>query len=312
MKRLFYLSMVLVLLFACGKSGDTGIKQTGTAVIKIGDVTITDDQLQDELASLPPNVKQMFTGKEGISKLVDELKKREMLYLEAKKAGLDKDPIYIKRVEDFKKGNLINSLVSRNVGAEGIKVSPEEAKDYYDKNPKDFEVTEQRKASHILVKTEDEAKEVLAKIKKGDDFGKLAKEKSLDKMSAEKDGDLGLFAMGQMVPEFDKVVFSMKKGEISDIVKTQFGYHIIKLTEVQPPKKLEFEASKNMIMQFLTQDKQKKAFDAYLAQVEKGYTVTVDQKVLDDFISKHIGVKPEAGGALPPGHGAPPAQQDKK
>ncbi|MBF0465671.1 MAG: peptidylprolyl isomerase [Nitrospirae bacterium] len=257
----------------------------------------------------------MFAGKEGITKLVDELKKRETLYLEAKKAGLDKDPVYIKKVDDFKKGYLINSLISRNVGTEGIKVTPEEAKEYFDKNPKDFEVTEQRKASHILVKTEDEAKDVLAKIKKGEDFGKLAKETSIDKMSAEKNGDVGYFGKGQMVPEFDKAVFSMSKGEISAPVKSQFGYHIIKLTDIQPTKKLEFENSKAMIMQFLTQEKQKKAFEAYMSQVEKGYTITVDQKVLDDFVNKHMGVKPEVGaGALPPDHGAPPPQPapDKK
>ncbi|QWR78958.1 peptidylprolyl isomerase [Candidatus Magnetomonas plexicatena] len=255
----------------------------------------------------------MFAGKEGISKLVDELKKREVLYLEAKKAGLDKDPVYIKKVDDFKKGYLINSLVSRNVGAEGIKVTPEEAKEYYEKNPKDFEVAEQRKASHILVKSEDEAKEILAKVKKGDDFGKLAKEHSIDKMSAEKNGDLGFFGQGQMVPEFDKAVFSMTKGEIGGPVKSQFGYHIIKLTDIQPAKKLEFENSKAMIIQFLTQEKQKKTFEAYMSQVEKGYTVTVDQKAIDDFVNKHMGVKPEAGavGALPPGHGAPPPS-DKK
>ncbi len=88
------------------------------------------------------------------------------------------------------------------------------------------------KASHILVKTEDEAKRILEELKKGVSFAKLAQEKS-ECPSKKKGGDLGWFGRGKMVPEFEKAAFALKKGEQSGIVKTKFGYHIIKVTDTR-------------------------------------------------------------------------------
>lgn len=90
----------------------------------------------------------------------------------------------------------------------------------------------QVKASHILVKTESEANKILEDLKRGASFAKLAQEKS-ECPSKKKGGDLGWFGKGKMVPEFEKAAFSLKKGEISDIVKTKFGYHIIKVTDTK-------------------------------------------------------------------------------
>ena len=88
------------------------------------------------------------------------------------------------------------------------------------------------KARHILVKTESEGKKILEELKKGANFAKLAQEKS-ECPSKKKGGDLGWFGRGKMVPEFEKAAFSLKKGEISNIVKTQLGYHIIKVDDTK-------------------------------------------------------------------------------
>lgn len=125
------------------------------------------------------------------------------------------------------------------------KISDSEMKKYYDEHKKDFYINEVE-ASHILLKTIDDsgkplskekqeeakkkAEEVLAKIKNGEDFAKLAKEYSQDS-SAKDGGALGTFGKGQMVKEFEDAAFSLKKGEVSEIVKTQYGYHIIKVTD---------------------------------------------------------------------------------
>jgi peptidyl-prolyl cis-trans isomerase D len=109
----------------------------------------------------------------------------------------------------------------------------------YNDNIQQYSTPEQVRASHILLKTEGkddaavkkQAEELLAKIRAGADFGELAKKNSQDESSAVKDGDLDFFPKGQMVPEFDKSAFSMKIGEVSDLVKSQFGYHIIKVTD---------------------------------------------------------------------------------
>src|SRR6185369_7264772 len=111
----------------------------------------------------------------------------------------------------------------------------------YNDNIQQYSTPEQVRASHILIKTtgkaeEDEtakkkAEDLLAQVKKGADFAELAKKNSQDEGSAVKGGDLDFFGKGQMVPEFDKVAFALKPGQMSDLVKTQFGYHIIKVTD---------------------------------------------------------------------------------
>ncbi len=297
---------VLLITLACAKTQDDNVlKKGGTAIVKLGQDTITSEQLQDELVKLPPNIKTMFTGKDGLKRLVDEIKKREVLYLEAKKLGLDKDPEFAKKLADFKKINLINTLIQKNVQTDNLKVTPEEAKDYFDKNQKEFMMPEQVRAVHILVKTEKEAKDVYDKLKKGADFASTAKSLSQDTATADKGGDLGFFARGQMEPNFDDAVFKLKKGELSNPVKTSFGYHIIKAVDTKEAKTVEFESVKSMIMQYLTGDKQKKAFDNYYSQVEKNYAVQIDNKALDEFIAKQAAQPAAAPAPGVPGQGAP-------
>ena len=124
-------------------------------------------------------------------------------------------------------------------------VSPDDIKRYYEDNEQQYSTPEQVRASHILLKTEGkddaavkkQAEELLAKAKAGADFAKLASQYSEDEVSKAKGGDLDFFPKGQMVPEFDKVAFSLKPGEISDLVKSQYGYHIIKVTDKKPATK---------------------------------------------------------------------------
>jgi peptidyl-prolyl cis-trans isomerase D len=124
-------------------------------------------------------------------------------------------------------------------------VTPQDVQRYYEDNERQYTTPEQVKASHILLKTEGkddaavkkQAEELLAKVKGGADFADLATKFSEDEGSGAKGGDLGFFPQGQMVPEFDKVAFSLPPGQISDLVKSQFGYHIIKVIEKKPASK---------------------------------------------------------------------------
>ncbi|MBF0336938.1 MAG: peptidylprolyl isomerase [Nitrospirae bacterium] len=308
-KRLLLVVVVGVFLttLACSKAPeDNVLKKGGTTIVKLGQETITSEQLQDELAKLPPNIKAMFTGKDGLKRLVDEVKKREVLYLEAKKVGLDKDPEFVKKIAEFRKINLINTLIQKNVQTANVKVTPEEAKKYYDDNQKEFVMPEQVRAVHILVKTEKEATDLYDKLKKGGDFAAAAKASSLDTATADKGGDLGFFSRGQMELNFDEAVFKLKKGELSTPVKTSFGYHIIKVVDTKEAKVTEFEAVKQMIIQYLTGEKQKKAFDSYYSSVEKNYSVQVDEKALDEFVNKQSAPAAAAPGAGAPNAPAPP------
>ncbi len=164
---------------------------------------------------------------EDIEQFKDTEKKEEQFNAYLENVGITED--YFKGI--YKKGLIISEYVDK-----AIEVSDDEAKQYYDERK---ELYQKVRARHILVETEEEANKIIDKLENGADFIELAKEKSIGP-SAKSGGDLGYFTAGRMVPEFSKVAFELEKGQISDAVKTQFGYHIIKVED----KKVSFDDNK--------------------------------------------------------------------
>lgn len=163
------------------------------------------------------------------------------------------------------KGLAIQEFVSKQF-EEKATISAEESRDYYAKNPDAFKQPEQVRASHILIMVDpkadqakkDEAREKMAQIqqrlKKGDDFAALAKDLS-ECPSSEKGGDLGYFGRGQMVKPFEDKAFAMKPGEVSDIVETDVGYHLIKVAEKKPETTVAYEEIKGRLDEYLRKTK---------------------------------------------------------
>lgn len=280
MKKFLIAVMVLTAFAACNKKPADQQAQKGAVLAKVGAAVITEGDLERELKSLPDYAQQMFADEKGREKFVDELVKKEMLYQEAVKKGLDKSADFLKKVEEFKKLTLVSELLEKEIMAKA-KVSDQEAKEYYEKHKGDFVTTSQIKASHILVKTEDEANKVLARLKKGEKFEEIAKKESLDKGSAKNGGDLGYFARGQMVPEFEKAAAELKAGEISKPVKSNYGFHIIKVTDKKAGPVIEYDRIKDLISQKLSGERQKESFDKYVDGLRKTYTVEIMKTVTD-------------------------------
>ncbi len=160
------------------------------------------------------------------------------------------------------------------------KETEKKLKDYYATHTSEFNSEEQVHARHILVKfdsktkdSEDAAKkkaqEVLAQLKKGTDFAKLASETSDDPGSKSKGGDLGFFGRGKLVPEFEKVAFSLEPKTLSELVKTEYGYHIIQVLEKKPKETRSFEASQNMITRKLYAEKKSEDLIAQVKELLK-------------------------------------------
>ena len=161
-----------------------------------------------------------------------------------------------------------------------------EAKDFYEKNPDRFKQDESVRASHILIRVDEKADAaakkkaraeidaVLKQAKSGADFGKLAQQHSQDG-SAAQGGDLNYFAKGQMVPAFDKVAFELKPGQLSDVVTTQFGYHIIKVIDHKPGRVVPFEESAQQIKQFLGEQKKQQHSEAFIETLKKKSKVEI-------------------------------------
>lgn len=149
-----------------------------------------------------------------------------------------------------------------------VKVTEEEVKKYYDENKEMFELpSPEIRASHILLDTEEEAREILSKIRGGADFEELAKMYSKDPGTKDLGGDLGFFAKGKMVPEFEEAAFALNPGEVSDVVKTEYGYHVIKVTGRR--SSLSFEDAKEDIRNNLENAKKDKEFAKHIEEWEK-------------------------------------------
>jgi peptidyl-prolyl cis-trans isomerase C len=161
-----------------------------------------------------------------------------------------------------------------------------EAKTFYEKNPDRFKQDESVRASHILIRVDEKADAaakkkaraeidaVLKQAKAGADFAKLAQQHSQDG-SAAQGGDLNYFPKGQMVPAFDKVAFELKPGQMSDVVTTQFGYHVIKVTDHKPGRTVPFEESSQQIKQFLTEQKKQQHTEAFIDGLKKKAKIEV-------------------------------------
>ena len=189
-----------------------------------------------------------------------------------------------------------------------IDIKEEDAKKYYSENKSKFETPEQVRASHILIKpdTNDpnadpnqakatakaKAEDLLKQIKGGADFAELARANSACP-SSKQGGDLDFFGRGQMTPPFEKAAFALKAGQVSDVVETQFGYHIIKLTDHKDANTIPFEQAKDDIVKLLTQTKQGEFAEGYVASLKA-----------DANIVYPAGKEPQA--TTPPAITAPP------
>ena len=204
----------------------------------------------------------------------------------------------IKDTEDFKKRmayigdrELHNAYFRKHVVDA---TTPEEVKARYDKEVASLPKQQEVHARHILVKTEDEAKAVIADLDKGKDFAEIAKEKSQDS-NKDDGGDLGWFGPGRMVPEFEEAAFALDKGQYTKTpVKTQLGYHVIKIEDKRDAAPPPLEQVQDQVKQLVMRDK-------YVALIEKA---KADQKVdiKDEALKKgyeEVGKMQDAGGDAP-------------
>jgi peptidyl-prolyl cis-trans isomerase C len=272
-------------------ASDVMVRVNGTAITRREvDRAVKIMLAQNQMVS--PNPEIMAQAQEAA---LDQLTSAELLYQEAAKVkvkdldkqvservakskakftsdadfqkALEEVDMTPKDIEDFaRKDILIANLIEERFAAKAA-VSDEEARKFYNDNlDKYFKKPETARASHILIsadekatpeerkKAKEKAEAILKRVNAGEDFAAIAKADSSCPSSAQ-GGDLGSFTRGQMVPSFDKAVFTMKPGEVSDVVETQFGYHVIKLTERHEASTDKFEDVKGKINDYLKKEK---------------------------------------------------------
>ena len=209
----------------------------------------------------------------------------------ARKAGFDKRPEVQEQLEFFKNNFLANEFLRKEVAAK-VTVSEDDVKSYYDTHQDEFKTPEMVKARHILIKVDKSASEedkkqaqkkaedILSKIKAGEDFAKLASEFSDDPGSKSKGGDLGFFARGRMVKPFEDAAFALKVGEVSGIVESPFGYHIIKAEERKDAGVETYDTAKDKIRQRLVQERAKSTVTEFIDKAMKDANVELHPELL--------------------------------
>lgn len=241
--------------------GDADAKRV---VARVNQVEITYADFKQRLENLQPQRGPIRP--EQFKDVLQGMIQEEILLQDATAEGVEQDAAVKAKLEQARRQVLIEELLRRKIISQS-QVTDEEARKMYEDNKSLFS-TETVRVSHIMVKTEAEAEAILKDLQAGKDFAELAKTKSQDTGSAEKGGDLGELRHGQTVKEFEEEAFRLKEGELSPVIKTQYGYHILKggaHASVAEP----FDEVKGKIRQSLLQQKQQESFLAFMADLEK-------------------------------------------
>ena len=265
--------MIAVTITGCGK----GIGDDGTIVARIGDETITLAAFEERLDKLPDSIRSI--AKANKAAYLENLVVEDLLYKEAVKKGLDKDEDIVMLFEEARKRILIARLAQDEIDNK-VNISDRDIKAYYNENKAELESPELYRASHILVDTMEEASGISDKLTAGALFEELAREHSKD-VTSKRGGDIGYFSTGQMLPEFEDACMKLKIGETSGPVKTQFGYHIIKLTDKRGPEPLKYADVKDRIEKILVTQKRGRLLEGLVNKLKSETKVTINSELLD-------------------------------
>lgn len=280
----------LVTLLVCGLLILGGCKEKkGEVIARVGNDTITTESFSEKLMSAPPAYQAYINTEPGKKQFVDLLVREKLILESAKQAGINKREEYKNLLKNFKEEQerqlkdyeegLMIEMYLKEVQENILLANEEEINKYYEEHKQDFTNPLAVVAKHILVSTKEEAQLALDRINKGESFDKVAKEMSTDKVSAQRGGQIGPFRKGELVKEFEEVVFNLKKGEMSEVIETPFGLHIItKVSEenLQPiPEDVAKAEIKNII--------EKTKFEKWFEDAKKKLNVSVDYSKLDNI-----------------------------
>jgi peptidyl-prolyl cis-trans isomerase C len=252
------------------------------AVATVDGQTVTRKELDEAITRLPEQYKSLADTVQGRKQVLDNLILTKLLYARARAQGTPNDPGVKAQVQAYAEQAAIMAMIQQVADKAGASLPEGDLRAYYDANKDKFlKSQEQVRASHILVETEAQAKQLRDEIVAGKDFAEAAKASSKDEGSAERGGDLGFFSKNRMVPEFAEAAFGLEKpGDLSPVVKTQFGYHIIKLEEKKPAEQAAFDEVKDRIAEQLKEERQQQAVERYVEDVRAKAKITVDEATL--------------------------------
>lgn len=294
--RSFTVKMFLALLgfsFIFGLCSNTSASDEKENILaQVGSYKLTLEEFEIQIQSLPPQLQMALLRNPQLKEqFLDRWVDITLIAQEARDKKLDQDPEVQAKIEDIMNAVLAQEFLQREMG-DKVKVTDDEIETYYNGHKEEFTNLESVKARHILLKVpegvdekaweeaESKAKDIKKKLENGKDFAELAKKYSDDPGTKNSGGDLGFFTKGRMVPEFESAAFSLKPGELSEPVKTNFGYHIIEVQEKKAASIKNLAEVQAQIRQALQTEKQQKSQDALIEQLKAKYPVKVNKDLL--------------------------------
>jgi peptidyl-prolyl cis-trans isomerase C len=238
---------------------DPVVAKIGTDVIHLSDVTAVANSLPPQARQMPPD--------QLLPKVLDQMVDTQVLAVEARKQGLDKDPAVQRTLHEVMERALVSAFLEKQVGPQ---ITDAAVKARFDKDIGSQPAVQEVHARHILVDDEATARKIIADLKKGGDFAALSKQYSKDSAAVEQGGDLGYFKAADMVPEFSAAAFALKDNEVSPTpVHTQFGWHVIQTLDHRTAAPPTFEQSRDQLRQKMINE----AVHKVLAEAQADVTV---------------------------------------
>jgi peptidyl-prolyl cis-trans isomerase C len=287
-----YLGIVVCLLLVMVFIHGNVSAKDDDVVAKIGDRKITLSEFNKILGYLDSEKQKLVEKNQQFKEnLLQQYIQGIVISNLAKKEGFDKNPELKEQLEMIKDNYIAIEYLKKEV-TNKVEVSEGDIKAYYESHKDEFKMPEMVRARHILIKTDpsasdndnkkarEKAEDILKKIKAGEDFAKLAADLSDDPGSKTKGGDLGFFPKGIMVKSFEDVAFSLKPGEVSGIVETQFGYHIIKVEEKKEAGMEPFDTAKEKIKQKLLPEPTKIKIKEFIEKAMKDANIEIHPEIL--------------------------------
>ncbi len=271
---------LLLCALSCGKSGKEELGKN--ELVRINDFSISLEEFRQMSENQPLEGKMRLLDEKGMRDFLENyVITREVLYQEAKKRGFDKNKEILQKVEDFRRAMIIDRLIEEVLKDKG-EPTEGEIQQYYKENTDLFTEPLEVKIRHIVVNSEPILKEVLMRLSKGESFEKLAATFNIDR-TREDGGNLGYIRRGQLAPSFapfEEAAFSLrKKGDVSEVVRTPYGFHILRLEETRGTTLRPFEQVKERIRLFLQAKKRQEAYLTYVKEVKSKAHIQINESL---------------------------------
>ncbi len=260
-------------------------KTEGAQLAMVDGEVISLQDFSEHVQNLPSKMRREIVDKESKVKVLNDLVNEKLLYKEALHKEYDKNQKVVDEMEKIKRGLILREFVQDLFSTE-IPISDEEVITYFNEHKSEYDKPERVRVSHIVTSDKGQAEQLLAKIKQGESFKELAKKSSIDTATNYKGGDLGYIERGRMPAEFDDAAFAMKKeGEISKIIKTSKGHHIIKFNaRIDAFESSLLPSVMGNVKRKIKQEKQMEIINNFTAELKGRYKVITNEDMLDSFV----------------------------